>query len=328
MGPASSCRLDWVWWLGWAVVVVQAVIAIVPWALFDNWGPFLVTASGNLLSTVTCALPQWRDEKWAGRKLGREKVTCLTQGNGGHHIMVFLGSPGSWDFESLATGTSRPRQETRWVSLLLTVLWTCLLISVSGLGDGSWFLVLIGGIGMVQNVLAAGTSRTPSASAINLTPFKRAPTIIGRRETLVDDEDARIDPEEDLRQLHPVSAWLSQRPRPSTLQCPPGDARSVPMPPWLASMSNADGVPAWLETIKPIESEVIYANGVQGALMELEKWVPAAGLSMIPIFFPGKPSYNDEAIRYNTQKRFWKRAFLTRFIREDAEMRRRKEETG
>lgn len=199
MGPASRCRSDLVWWLGWAVIAVQVVIAILPWALFGNWGPFLVTASGSFLSTATCMLPQWRDEKWAGRKLEREKVTCLTQGNGSHHIMVFLGGPGSWDFESLATGTARPHTETRWVSLLLTVLWTCLLISVSGLGDGSWFLVLIGGIGIVQNVLTAGTSRMPSASGIHLTLFKRAPTIIGRRETFIDDEDAQVNKEEDLR---------------------------------------------------------------------------------------------------------------------------------
>lgn len=328
MGPVSRCSLDWVWWLGWAVIVVQAVIAVLPWALFGNWGPFLVTASGNLLSTATCALPQWQDEKWAGRKLGREKVTCLTQGNGSHHIMVFLAGPGSWDFESLATGTSRPRPETRWVSLLLTVLWTCLLISVSGLGDGSWFLVLVGGIGMVQNVLAAGTSRMPRASGIHLTPYKRAPTIIGRRETFIDDGDARIDEEEDLRLLHPVSEWLSERSRPANQQRPQGDAQPVPMPPWLASMSTMDGVPEWLEAIKPVESGLVYANGVQGALIELEKWVPTAGLSMIPIFFPGGLSYNDEAIRYNMQRKFWKRAFATRSTRQEAEKHRRKENSG
>lgn len=49
---------------------------------------------------------------------------------------------------------------------------------------------------------------------------------------------------------------------------------------------------------------------------------------MMPIFFPGGLSYNDGAVRYNRQRKFWKRAFLTRSIRTEAEKYRRKEDSG
>jgi len=141
--------------------------------IYDDWGIMMVVLSGNLLAAITCALPQWAQEKWASRKLKVDKVTCLTHGNGHLHIMVFIGSKDSWDLESLATGISVPRPETRWISLALAILWTCLLISVSGLKEHTWFLVGIGGIRMLQNVFAAGKSRKPSASNFYITKLPR-----------------------------------------------------------------------------------------------------------------------------------------------------------
>lgn len=205
LGPAESPKCDFVWWLGWVTIAIQIGIAIPPLVLYGDWGIIMVAISGNLLAAITCALPQWTEEKWAGRKLKTDKVTCLTRGNGHTHIMVFIGSKGSWDLESLATGTSVPRSETRWISLILAVLWTCILISISGLKQHAWFLVGIGSIGMLQNVFAAGTSRKPSASDFYIRPFIRAPTIIGKRENYDDDEDDKVKVEEDIENLKDIA---------------------------------------------------------------------------------------------------------------------------
>lgn len=347
LGAVSTPDRDFVWWLGWITILAQIGIAIVPWALFDDWGIMIVTLCGNLLAAVTSSMPQWMEEKWAGRKLQRDKVTCLTRGNGHLHVMVLLGAPGSWDVETLATGILSTRSESRWISLLLAILWTCLLISISGLREHTWFLIAIGGIGMLQNVFAAGITRKPRASNFNLEVSTRVPTIIGRRQSYTDDADAQVNLEEDLKELADVAAWAA-------LTIPgrasPHDKVST-MPKWLTSMSGDDGIPTWLEplgaghvrknsdglpsghqssAIKPQLGKVVkksagivYAIGVQGALIELEKWVPTAGLAMTQTFFPAGLKYNDESMRDNIHKKFWKRAHHTRGIREKVERERR-----
>ena len=159
---------DFVWWSGWAILLVQIGLAIVPWVLFGNWGVMMVVLCGNGFAAITCAMPQWTDEKWAGRQLQRDKVTCLTGGNGHHHIMVFIGSRGCWDLESIAAGRSMVLAKTRWILVALAMLWMCLLISVGGLEEHAWYLVAIGGIGMLQNAFAAGASREPGASRFHM----------------------------------------------------------------------------------------------------------------------------------------------------------------
>lgn len=354
LGPASTPHCDFVWWLGWVTVLAQIGIAMVPWAVYDDWGVMVITLCGSLLAAVTSSMRQWTQEKWASRKLQREKVTCLTRGNGHHHIMVLLGAPGAWDVETMATRTLVTQPETRWISLLLAMLWTCLLVSISGLREHTWFLVGIGCIGMLQNVFAAGVPRKPGASNFNLTAFSRARTIIGRRGTYIDDLDATVDLEEDLRELSDISLWASVKPKPPGSDGADIQDKQSPMPNWLATMSSEDGVPSWL---KPAEAhsagqsvshtprgshssstcsssrdtsvghgKIIYAVGVHGALMELEKWVPTAGLAMVQIFFPAGLEYNDESIRDNIHKRFWRRAYHTKSVRKQAEEKRRAED--
>ncbi|KAI0137494.1 hypothetical protein BJ170DRAFT_606089 [Xylariales sp. AK1849] len=355
LGPVSTPSFDFVWWLGWVTLLAQIGIAIVSWVLYGDWGIAIITFCGNLLAAITCAMPQWTQEKWAGRKLECNKVTCLTRGNGHPHIMVFIGAQGSWDLESLATGTSVPRSESRWISLVLAISWTCLLISISGLKDHTWFLVCIGGIGMLQNVFAAGTSRKPAASNFHITKFSRAPTIIGRREDYADDPDVKVDLEETLERLADISTWASEKPKPPVSQITPTPDGPLPMPQWLVSMSKEDGVPSWLEAVKPDRinqasstaqpvsrflqsgirgsvagnnkrNDVIHAVGVHGALMELEKWVPTAGLAMVQVFFSAGLNYNDDCIRDNIHKKFWQRAYYTRAVRKRAEEKRLIEE--
>ncbi|KAH7174828.1 uncharacterized protein B0J16DRAFT_349244 [Fusarium flagelliforme] len=356
LNPVKSPTCDMIWWLGWATLVTQLTIVTIPGFLYGNWTILLIALAGICLAFVTVALPQWAEEKWATPSLlTREKVTCLTRGNGYLHIMVFIGCPGSWDLERLATRMSIPRAGTRWISLLLAILWICLLVAISGLKEHTWFLIGIGGLGMLHNVLAAGISRDPAASNFHLTKFERAPTIIGiHQDSGSDDADADVDPDQVRQELSGLEAWIST---PAKSQ---GDTSDEPCsvkpassPSWITSMSEKDGTPAWLRAIQPTFTEppdtegaqftskkgwnpfsscasntgkVIYANGVHGALMELEKWVPNAGLSMVQTFFPAGLQYHDEAIRDNTHKKFWKRAYSTRKLRAKAEEKRRAEE--
>lgn len=339
VGPVSRPDLDFVWWLGWATLLLQIAIAIIPLALYGDWGVLLIALGGNVLVALTCAMPQWNEEKWAGRLLEREKVTCLTRGNGHGHIMVFVSRKGSWDLESLATGiASSQRVGSRWMTVLLAVLWSFLLISVSGLKERTWFMIGIGAIGMLQNIYAAGNTRQPGALNLHLTPFARAPIIVGRRRPYADDSDADVNLDAESQNLEELSAWLSSK---AESQQPQGELKTTPqMPKWLATMSRDDGIPSWLEPIKPITvarastwnkppissaktPKVIQAIGVHGALIELEKWIPAAGLSLVNIFFPGNLEYLDSNIRDNVHKKFWKTAFHTVSLRQRAERQRR-----
>ncbi|KAF5021928.1 hypothetical protein F66182_6031 [Fusarium sp. NRRL 66182] len=354
LNPMTTPHCDLIWWLGWATLLVQLVIVIVPGILYHDWTILLIASAGITLVAVTCSLPQWIEEKWGTPSLSnRDKVTCLTRGNGHLHVMVFISSPGSLDLERLATRTPVCRTGTRWISLILSISWVCLLISISGLKEHTWFLIAIGGLGMLQNVLAAGISRSPAASNIHLTRFPQAPTIIGRRERYKDDPNPDIDLEEDIQGLSAVKSWVSSH------GGEPGLDEQARMPSWMTSMAEEDGVPKWLAALKATSTEktggdaepnsspfslgtwipftsqnskqdqVIYATGVQGALVELEKWVPKAGLSLLPIFFPGGGlQYHDDDIRGNRFKKFWKRAYHTRTIRTTAEEKRRAEERG
>jgi len=317
LGVPSKPSLDFVWWLGWVTIIAQLAISLIPLILNNNWGVTMVVLCGNSLALITCALPQWREEKWAGRTLNSENVTCITRGNGHLHIMVIIGRIGSWNVETLATANPAPRPETPIISLILAVLWTALLISVSGLKEHAWYLVCIGGTGMLQNVFAAGKAREPSASNFYLTRFPRMPTIIGKRQNHIDDSESHVDIDETQAEISELSEWLL------SFRQPLSDKRTH-MPKWLDSMDRRDGAPTWLEPLRANKLNEI-AN-TQGALQELEKWVPTAGLAMMQIFFPSSLRYEEDHIRYNVQKKFWKRAYYTKDQRREAEDKRREVE--
>ncbi|RYP27936.1 hypothetical protein DL767_007463 [Monosporascus sp. MG133] len=180
--------------------------------------------------------------------------------------------------------------------------------------------------------------------------------LVGRREGYKDDPDANVNLEEDLEGLAAMSRWALEKPTQMPQNTDATPRKASPMPRWLASMSKEDGVPSWLEPLKPNHvnqptsntqraspsfksgirrwfavdnnkrNDIIYAVGVQGALIELEKWVPTAGLAMAQIFFPGGLKYNDEGMRYNVHKKFWQRAYHTKSVRKRAEEKRRAEE--
>ncbi|RAK98190.1 uncharacterized protein BO80DRAFT_427667 [Aspergillus ibericus CBS 121593] len=149
-GPSVSC--PWVWC--WIAIMVQQVIAAIPWILHGDWGIFLVTVTGTFFAVLTGSLPQWAGEKWSAPKLweGKTKMMALTRGNGHQYVMVILAHGGAWDLEAMSSARLDVRPETRWVLLTLAVLWSLLLITVSGLTSHTWYLVGVGGLGMVQNI--------------------------------------------------------------------------------------------------------------------------------------------------------------------------------
>ena len=154
-----------------------------------------ITLCGTSFAIITGTMPQWSEEKWPSAKLTNDKITCLTRGNGHRHIMVFIGISGSWDLEKMATGRPLTRSETRGIATVLPILWTCLLISVSGIKSHTWYLIGIGGMGMLQNLFAAATPRSSATANVHTTKFYRAPTIIGRWQPCDNDTDTKQDPE-------------------------------------------------------------------------------------------------------------------------------------
>ena len=175
--------IDYLWVFGWIVILAQQVIAVIPWILYGDWAIFLVTVCGTFGALVTGALPQWLEEKWPGRVMrkGKRKIVALTRGNGHPHVMVIVSDGKGWDLESMATAIGMSRPGTRIACVILTAWWTLLLITVSGLEQNTWFLIVIGGLGMLQNIYAAGARRKEGAFNVHLKPHDRCPTIIATR---------------------------------------------------------------------------------------------------------------------------------------------------
>ncbi|KAF7887149.1 uncharacterized protein EAF02_003796 [Botrytis sinoallii] len=125
---------DWVWYSGFVVILGQLVIAMLPWVLYGQW-------------------------------------VTLTQGNGSRHAVVILGEKkGGLDLEILARGTrtSAPSRVTRLAVALLAIQWIGLLITADGLVIDTWYLLGIGALGSIQNVIAAGARRSPSALGVHI----------------------------------------------------------------------------------------------------------------------------------------------------------------
>ncbi|SJL12717.1 uncharacterized protein ARMOST_16148 [Armillaria ostoyae] len=175
---AGVPSIDLWWYSGLVVIVIQLAVAAIPCAHHGNWSILFITAAGTMLALITGALPQWRREKWACRRKAK-KVFCVTGGNGTRYVMVILGRKVGLDLEDLAAAES-PRMRrrgkddnsafvyTQIACLLLATLWIIILITVTALKEDTWYLLGVGGLGMVQNVLVAGTERHIGTSGIHL----------------------------------------------------------------------------------------------------------------------------------------------------------------
>ncbi|KAL1941068.1 hypothetical protein VTO73DRAFT_7704 [Trametes versicolor] len=165
-GSAGFPARDWVYWSGVLVILAQLAIAAIPGALNGNWIPLMVTAGGTVLALTASGLPQWREEKFrAARKVkeGSREVVCITRGNGSAFAMVVITDSGGIRLEDLAGGRFQRTVFTSIMSAVLCVLWVVLLLAVEGIQGDAWYLLAVGGLGMVQNVVAAGARRSAAA---------------------------------------------------------------------------------------------------------------------------------------------------------------------
>ncbi|KAI0376825.1 hypothetical protein F5Y04DRAFT_285502 [Hypomontagnella monticulosa] len=154
---------------GLVTCVLQLGIAAIPCGIYGDWSILLVTGAGMILSFVSGALPQWSREKWACRE-DTDKTFVLTRGNGSQYAVVIQGAGVGFDLEDLAAadaGTFMPLR-TRFGIIGLATLWIFLLIAASGISENTWFLLAVGGLGILQNSYVAGTSRSPEAFGMPL----------------------------------------------------------------------------------------------------------------------------------------------------------------
>lgn len=174
-GPRPSAT----WWWSWVVILVQQVFAAIPKILWGYWSPFMITLCGTFLAMVTAANPQWAAEKWPGRVSTKTKPIALTRGNGQRYVMIVLSHNGSWDLETMASSQLHVHPSTKYSLITIAALWIMLLLTVTGLKQHTWFLVIVGSIGSIWQVYRAARSSQPEESDISLKPWNERPLITG-----------------------------------------------------------------------------------------------------------------------------------------------------
>ncbi|CZR68599.1 uncharacterized protein PAC_18498 [Phialocephala subalpina] len=169
--PAGVPQRDYLYWSGIFTSILQLGIAAIPFGLFGDWGVLMVTACGISLAFITACLPQWRKEKWACRRHSNDSYT-ITRGNGAQHAIAILGNGHGLNLEDLGAGQTNMNVSANRLTKIsvvgLFIIWVLLLITASGLRTNTWFLLAVGGIGILQNVFVAGCSRRPENFGIPL----------------------------------------------------------------------------------------------------------------------------------------------------------------
>ncbi|KAI5842262.1 hypothetical protein BZA05DRAFT_412470 [Tricharina praecox] len=161
---------DWLYYSGLLCAVFQLGIAAIPWAMWSDWSILMTTAIGITFAFASGSLPQWKVEKYQCRR-NTDKTVILTRGNGHNNgCIVVIGDKVGLDLEDLAGGRRAEidMTHTRVYTSIMALLWTALLIGVSGLKENPWFLLVIGVVGMIQNVIVCGAPRKPGAFGVHL----------------------------------------------------------------------------------------------------------------------------------------------------------------
>lgn len=167
---SNSTEGDVIYWIGLPLAVVQIGIATAPLVLHGEWLTLVVTLVGTCLAFGSGAIPQWRDEKLGFRlQTGNQSVSLFT-GYGARNVLHILGCEGGPDFMAVASPyrTLTMRWTSRIMAIVFAGLWVVLLISIAGYDQHTWYLLGIGLIGLVHNVLAASLPRKPGPCGIRL----------------------------------------------------------------------------------------------------------------------------------------------------------------
>ncbi|KAL6800563.1 hypothetical protein J3E68DRAFT_448868 [Trichoderma sp. SZMC 28012] len=159
-------RRDLAWWSGYFVSLIQLAVSVIPLILYGDWAVLLTTAAGTILSYSSASLPQWRYEKWKARRTEKPKAVALTAGNGSPNVIIIEGAKDALDLEDLAAGGTSEISSTRYFTFLLSLLWLVLLITCTGIQSHTWYLLAVGGIGMLHNIVVAAVPRQPEALGI------------------------------------------------------------------------------------------------------------------------------------------------------------------
>ncbi|KAJ5593841.1 uncharacterized protein N7459_000049 [Penicillium hispanicum] len=163
---------DLAYYSGFIVAVLQMGVAAIPCGIWRDWSILFITACGIFLSFMMGSLPQWTKEKWACRKDNVKKTLVLVRGNGCQHAIVIRCQGRGLDLEDLATGPINVEVNTslftRAVIIGLAFLWILLLVTASGIQQNTWFLLAVGGLGILQNIFVAGRARDPAAFGVPL----------------------------------------------------------------------------------------------------------------------------------------------------------------
>jgi hypothetical protein len=178
----KPCRSLSDWFMFVVVVGFQFALAVLP-IIYDhtNWSILYVTGAGTLLAFCSGSLPSWTREKYneGAPKARPGRTFALTRGNGHGHVFVITieGEQGKRvvvPFDLLATiprANPEPGSHGRWRRFsigILALCWVVVLIAVGGMEKDTWMLLLIGGVGMLQNVWVAGRTRNPCEHGIPL----------------------------------------------------------------------------------------------------------------------------------------------------------------
>ena len=166
---------DKLWYSFGVCTILQIGLSLAP--VFVNekrdWRILFITGAGTLLAVFTGSLPKFRDEKFACRvtKVDSDSMFILTRGNSHHYAFVIRVPPGvrSLNLEDLAVSES-VGASTKYRALFasLALLWVTLLICSSGMTDDTWYLLGVGGLGMIHNIIVAGYGRKTEGHGIPL----------------------------------------------------------------------------------------------------------------------------------------------------------------
>ncbi|KAF7557285.1 hypothetical protein G7Z17_g770 [Cylindrodendrum hubeiense] len=158
-----------VWWSGIGTSALQLGVAAIPFSLYHDWAIFMTTGAGTILAYITASLPQWALEKWHARETHKDVHVALTTGNGSQEVIIVHSEKGTLDLEDLASGRAPgDMASTRVLTVLLAVLWIVLLITCTGIKENTWFLLAVGGLGILHNLIVATVPCFPTSLGLPL----------------------------------------------------------------------------------------------------------------------------------------------------------------
>lgn len=160
-------KMDHLIVFAWVIIGLQVVVAAMSFLAYKDASTLIVTAAGTAVALWFGSSQQWTDEKWLDEKKSDDSF-CLLQGNGCCHVMLVYGKGIGYNFEHLAGGWIPGKSGTTRRTAIHAFLWVVLLIAMAREEGQTWSLLIIGGLGMVQNIVIAGAPRPASAFRFHL----------------------------------------------------------------------------------------------------------------------------------------------------------------